>query len=1851
MGKGDKDMKHTRGFGFVTNLCRGGMVWYLAVALLALMPLSAFAGAPAKNTYATIVDSGATLQPDGSQQTIGTVAVTLTSGGLAVTTYNITILATSTVAAGEVTGVYVTDGTSTWSSTGSYGPGSAVACTGANAIPGATLTIKLILSPSSAGKTVGITFNSDNLASTVTSSGTLHNIFAPSDALSVTTNTPVASSASSGQTNVEMQVLQVNSGTGGDGNVVINSVTVNDLGTATTGDIDFMKVHIDSDNNFSNGVLGSVSTATWAGTSTVVDITALSAAIRTVSNGTPKYIWITYDLNGGIVDGTTVQASVTAIGVVSPDSGASGTWSSNNFATASGPISTLADCGSCHNYPPVDAGSRNATSGDFIGDHDKHNTYTCATCHVTPATETSIDFAHRTGKLSMDTGNIGVGADNGTYSKGTEFNQVNTPTGGTCSLVDCHSNAITPQWGVGTTTCSTCHTLPPATGAHSAHYTAKGWATGVETNCTQCHPDNTAGHSDVTDSAAIVTRTSTVYASGSCSGTGIGLGCHNEYATPIWASGTSICTTCHTAGGAKAGDPTTGLHATTNLTDHDGTLTGGSGLACEKCHTASPSSLHYNGTVNNGGTATFAWNTSNIPASYDRTNDYCAAVCHTDSGTWNREWSGVTDAAWAYANDAATTLVCGNCHGSFFTGWNIVGNTTHDNPDVDNDPDTLATSKASHSECSTCHAWGHTNYTTGVKHENNTLEMNSTLDTTPGDGSCTTTCHAPFTLTMNATSGWTDAAVVGAGVVCGGCHTGGVTTATASGAHTIHGATAASVAANPASIANCIQCHGNDGTGATHNNGTVNFVGATYSTAVRNDLTGTCSTTSCHNKGADPSAAWNTITALACDDCHYYSVTPTSAGNAAHASPLSTSHNDHFTATKTCAQCHGTDPVAGDTSHISGVTTLADKATALQDEATLLWTDASAVTDYTFNDADNSCYSATNNGLGCHATAGAAGAADATRPDWDVAFASTACTGCHTNTSNALVNPSSGLHGVVPSVSAEQHDDSFDGGSGTCASCHTTIPTNGTHKDGTFAGGNGQTSTMGLAAFYTQTANDTGTCATTTCHLGNSDAWAHKWMATANYTSATLSCTGCHGNLASGWNAGVDHLTGQIATDHADDATASNYGCETCHVLQASTGNYPFTFGTADWAPLNAGNKHGNNLITMNDGAGPITDWQRGTGGNSTKSMCLKCHTNWTDSAPQHWFTNTTWTPEEIVGDGVSAGHGVGAACVSCHDGFTQGARRNIGLEFDLSMQHGTATPTSADCEKCHDEASGPDGTIQLKVWDAAGTGFTPATYSSSDLSSANTHCVSCHDTTRNVTVGGLSPPARSMANYTSVTTYNNHNFTTATGAVVPQMAKAISPHGNPNGNQLKGAESTVTTAMGCLHCHPSHGSGTASKTATADAVGVAVAARMLGGLPSSLASVGYDYTSEGALSDPALCWGCHDNKGVADYYGDTTTGHWNGAAWKSPTFSYKTGKGGVLTLHIADKVDGGTADNAAANVVCTTCHDVHGSPTVAQFYSPALKGKWLTSPYYEDRAPPAKASGTNGLFAWADANSAARSAADALTPRAAIQTGTGWAPKEIGGGYGVVGTQNGAWGWFIDGNTFGMSAYQPYTSGAVTQKYFYTVDAANFTSTGLTNFAGLCMTSCHSAANIEARTTWTGHKPVVPGFGGADAATDLFNVNGTTNPATAAKVRNQMVGQGWYNNGGYGQNLFATGTGGERQGGDGGTLDARTYSHNVAFSYGVNPITAAAQTGYHQFPCSKCHNPHASLLPALMRTNCLNTAKSSFEWRMAAESNNCHRVESSATYIGAGDPYPGTGYPTTHGGATNGGWNAVTPW
>ena len=98
---------------------------------------------------------------------------------------------------------------------------------------------------------------------------------------------------------------------------------MDDLGTASTGDWDNLKIYIDTDTSFDGAILIG-QTSSWNGTSTIVSLSLGTEGDRTVTNGTSKYVFLVYDLNGSIAVDTTLQARVTAVGVSSPDTGVTG---------------------------------------------------------------------------------------------------------------------------------------------------------------------------------------------------------------------------------------------------------------------------------------------------------------------------------------------------------------------------------------------------------------------------------------------------------------------------------------------------------------------------------------------------------------------------------------------------------------------------------------------------------------------------------------------------------------------------------------------------------------------------------------------------------------------------------------------------------------------------------------------------------------------------------------------------------------------------------------------------------------------------------------------------------------------------------------------------------------------------------------------------------------------------------------------------------------------------------------------------------------------------------------------------------------------------------------------------------------------------------------------------------------------------------------------------------------------------------------------------------------------------------------------------------------------------------------
>jgi len=129
--------------------------------------------------------------------------------------------------------------------------------------------------------------------------------------------------AAQGEDAAVMERFQVDCGNTDDGTCVLSSLTVDDLGTASTGDWDNLNIYIDTDTSFAGATLIG-QTSSWDGTSTIVSLSLGTEGDRTVTSGTPKYVFVVYDLNASIAVDTALQSRVTAVGVSFPDSGVTG---------------------------------------------------------------------------------------------------------------------------------------------------------------------------------------------------------------------------------------------------------------------------------------------------------------------------------------------------------------------------------------------------------------------------------------------------------------------------------------------------------------------------------------------------------------------------------------------------------------------------------------------------------------------------------------------------------------------------------------------------------------------------------------------------------------------------------------------------------------------------------------------------------------------------------------------------------------------------------------------------------------------------------------------------------------------------------------------------------------------------------------------------------------------------------------------------------------------------------------------------------------------------------------------------------------------------------------------------------------------------------------------------------------------------------------------------------------------------------------------------------------------------------------------------------------------------------------
>lgn len=1732
------------------------------------------------------------------------------------------------------------------------------------------------------------------------------------DSLTVTSNTTVATTAQPSQTNVQMQRLQINSDATGNGSCVITSATVDDVNIAATGTIANLKVHIDANTNFSDGVLGTTTVANWNGQSTVVDLTAIAAASRTVTSGTPKYLWVTYDITSGALDGTTCISRITALGVLAPDMAPlGGPWDSNSVL-----ITTGLGCGGCHPLPVLDGVARTGATGAVQGNHATHGTtfaYQCNTCHIEGSQTPGGTYTsrHRRGTIEMNVSGIGAKATarydkNADHVADTAWNQTSTPTLGKCENTDCHggTNAATlyggpagagPTWGsTHTSTCTFCHNRAKtdsgvaadayptaaspfrsanAAGAHLTHLTlTSNLMNGGAVACADCHTVpgtvNAAGHI-LTNIAAPADLT-------------FGARAQLNTTTTAYDSGTLSCSVyCHgfkTPGGdAGALDSTPAW--TANWTTY---VPGTAGTCSNYCHGLPPSDTTHNtqtfpATCKNchGSTVTTTTDPPAIVASFHINGTVEATGCATDSC----HGSTATGQIWPNTSGADNGTTTPDIVGAHQLHMQWLASKVYAQT-VDQLLADAASSTKQQALCQYCHAIGdsdHMGATAADVFKTTTLtaaapkvfwggaDETGTLGTfeTTGNTCSNVDCHVQYGTAAAgsepvATPDWyvtpTHTVLTSAlptTMNCSACHN----NPTSDTKHTVH----TNAATTFGKTINCASCHNasvawGSPTGtlpaANHLNGTFNVDGnltpaPVYGGTFRTSY-GSCGTNFCHRSDASPSTApaqttyaWNTTGMANCAICHLEAMATNK-----HSQHLASNSLPNATNVNECFNCHNSTATSGGVAtganHINGADDL-NFATAMNYEA------AAAARNGALVGASTTC-----NNVICHN--------GVTTPQWS---ATVTCGSCH-NTGGTGPLPSAASVGRSHAAHANNDATYTD-----CDNCHGNATYNVSGSRGasvyTATGGGGglhQNLTVNFymnsgAGTYTDTAStaggvnynaagathlDDGTCAATVCHGGATPTWGG---------TLTNGCFDCHGGGLAATETGttkpaIDTIpnpvtfTGQYNTYGHGRTTAytwssnaaanlSSYtgtatpGCYTCHSSAAqhspaASATDPFRLGAyatnTNGLCLQAG-CHDTPTIQAHTKAitGSTKTWP-----NNYDYKCVDCH-------DPHGDTNYYMVRSHISAPLTSTDATIGSDSYGTpQDTANITAVTFTALTGNATNSYGVSTATNGICEICHNQ--------------------TKAGYYRRGINETNTHntgtrCTTCHKHSDGFKGGGCSG-CHGPGGSGPVVVWPTGNATGKT-TVYGSHLKALTGD-------------TITTSTNwdsqCGKCHPFHKTGTGVIT-IANNTTVGINYVLSSGEHGALFIGG---TSTSGATEPEMCWNCHDqnnngsladagdisewgtNNGGTYNYGSYNKKSWFDAAgtWSSALFTYKNGilsaKPSTRHARWSSHDTGstvGTTKETVDFVVCSYCHDVHDlNKTTGDTASgkPYLRGTWRPSGYKEDGAPKAGVT-----FAQTDNVYGA-------VPRGGLTT-----------------TGNG--GYQIDQNNASPNATYAYA-----------------TNDGLCNL-------CHAQASIQ--TAWIGHNNSVKGFtNDTTAARNIFGASKRGLPTGSGNARvtrpymayqgvtdYQDTGKSWM--GGFRSQDLATAPdismNAPRVGGSG-----TRYGYTAAeFKWGTagTGLTNLDITGtsvnadYHSFSCSKCHTPHASRLPRLMITNCLDTRLNTWDDQFASDTNwttwaaldstgskqlayttsaqNCHRridANGNGATTDAGDE-PG--------------WNTATPW
>jgi predicted CxxxxCH...CXXCH cytochrome family protein len=522
--------------------------------------------------------------------------------------------------------------------------------------------------------------------------------------------------------------------------------------------------------------------------------------------------------------------------------------------------------------------------------------------------------------------------------------------------------------------------------------------------------------------------------------------------------------------------------------------------------------------------------------------------------------------------------------------------------------------------------------------------------------------------TSFATASWAGA------VACGDCHAAdgvqGKKTLMSSGSHSTH----VNTTTGGYSLA-CGTCHLNAGSG------TLNHVDRVIEVNFNTPLAGTgsyggdagntgnhapgqgygsCSTTYCHGNFAGGNnantPAWGNAASGNCGTCH---------GASAANPPVNASHSKHAGASGYsygCQLCHSSTTADGTsiTNYTNHVDHNTDWSFSAADQRTngALYKGATTGNNTTVGTGYGSC---TN--LYCHSQ-GTSNTAPYSAPiataTWGAA--SLGCAGCH-----------GGVGTLATGAHAKHLATAIPSGAITCNNCHnataansTTISNAANHVDksvtinfngvssGATATYNGQT--VGGASVYQKTPGSAvGTCNTTNCHGGNSQAW--------NIVNNDATCVKCHGVAGTSPAAyGADRNLAAPGYNNTGVNTSGNVGT--------------ITGGVSNDIKVGAHDTH-----------------LRGNGGFKSGGIaCTDCHSvsSLSDSGHMNGATSFSWSALATKGGALTPTYSAGTCNnVYCHGAAmsvvaTQGTNTRPGWTLNSYLTQSASAMNTADCNICH---------------------------------------------------------------------------------------------------------------------------------------------------------------------------------------------------------------------------------------------------------------------------------------------------------------------------------------------------------------------------------------------------------------------------------------------------------------------------------------------------------------------------------------------------------------------------------------